>query len=138
MGKKHDPAIIEAEENLLIDFQFLLQEALTDKGVSLRELAEKAGLSKGRISQLMSPDANPTIKNMARLFHAIGEALSISRAKAKAGAEPRQEWNWTVEADRASTRSDKMLVAAIKKTAASNDNYADRFVLIDSELEMVA
>ena len=109
MVKKHDPAVIEAEENLLIDFQFLLQEALTENGISLGELAKRAGLSKGRISQLMGPDANPTIKNMARLFHSAGETLCVSRGKVKLNAEPRQKWNWTVEAE--------------ALTAATNDNY---------------
>jgi transcriptional regulator with XRE-family HTH domain len=138
MVKKHDPAVIEAEENLLIDFQFLLQEALTDKEITLSDLAKKAGLSKGRISQLMSPDANPTVKNMARLFYAIGERLWVSRVRAGSGAEPRQKWNWTVDDDEALTRSDDRLVAVIKETAASNDNYDERFVFIDSELEMAA
>lgn len=137
MVKKHDVAIVESEENLLIDFQFLLQEALTEKQISLSELAQRAGLSKARISQLMGPEANPTIKNMARLFHAIGETICISKMKAKAASEPRQEWKWTIESD-ASTRSDELLVAAIKATAASNDNYGERFTFIDSELEMAA
>ena len=137
MVKRHDPAIVEAEENLLIDFQFLLQEALTDRNMSLGELAEKAGLSKARISQLMGPDANPTIKNMARLFHAVGETLCVARGRAKSHADARQQWNWTVEAE-ALTRSDDQLVAVIKETAASNDNYGDRFVFIDSELDMAA
>lgn len=75
MVKKHDPAIVEAEENLLIDFQFLLQEVLTEKEISLSDLAKKAGLSKARISQLMGPDANPTVRNLARLFQAAGETL---------------------------------------------------------------
>lgn len=137
MVKKHEPAIIEAEENLLIDFQFLLQEALSEKQITLSELAQRAGLSKARISQLMSPDANPTIKNMARLFHAIGETICVSKAQARTASEPRQQWKWTVEVD-AQTRSDELLVAAVKKTGASNDNYAERFTFIDSELEMAA
>jgi len=89
MGKKHDPAVIEAEENLLIDFQFLLQEVLTEKEISLSELAKKTGLSKGRISQLMGADANPTIKNMARLFHAAGEALCVMEAAALTRSDDR-------------------------------------------------
>ena len=59
MAKKFDPAIIEAEENLLIDYQFLLQELMKQKSVTPTQLAEMAGLSKSRISQIISPDANP-------------------------------------------------------------------------------
>ena len=46
MAKKFDPAIIEAEENLLIDYQFLLQELMKQKSVTPTQLAEMAGLSK--------------------------------------------------------------------------------------------
>jgi DNA-binding phage protein len=69
--------IIEAEENLLIDFQFLVQEAITAKGISRSELAEKAGMSKARLSQVLTPEANPTVKTMARIFHALGLTLSL-------------------------------------------------------------
>jgi DNA-binding phage protein len=71
------PAIIEAEENFLIDCQFLLQETLVDKGISLAELAEKAGVSEADISQCMGPEANPTVKMFARLFRAAGEKLCV-------------------------------------------------------------
>ena len=86
--------------------------------------------------RVMGPDANPTIKNMARLFHAAGETLCVSRGKVKSSAEPRQKWNWMM--DKTLTRSDDQLVAVIKETAATNDNYNDRFVFIDSDLEMAA
>lgn len=140
MNEKFDPATIEAEENLLIDFQFLLQEAVTHHGVTLSQLAEKAGVSKARISQIMSPEANPTIKSMARLFHALGESVGVSRktnAEAFCGIAPKvdaQTWHWT-ETDKGKTRVDERLVAVVKDTGASNDNYGDRFLFIDSELE---
>ncbi len=142
MAKKLDPAIIEAEENLLIDFQFLLQEALNTKRVSLSELAERAGLSKSRISQMMGADANPTVKSMARLFHALGETLCLSRseiveASLAASPSPTQTWNW-IETETGEMRIDDRLVAVVKDTAASNDNYAQRFVMIESELDVAA
>jgi transcriptional regulator with XRE-family HTH domain len=142
MNAKFDPAIIEAEENLLIDFQFLLQEVMTQKGVTLSQLAEKAGVSKARISQVMRPDANPTAKTLARLFHALGEKICISRKliehEMHATALDHKifnaaaEWQWS-KGPRGETRIDDRLVAVVKDTSASNDNYAPRVVYIESD-----
>lgn len=78
---KIDPAIIAAEENLLIDYQFLIQELMVTKNFTRTELAELAGISKPRLSQILSPEANPTVKTMARLIHALGEHVAISTKK---------------------------------------------------------
>jgi transcriptional regulator with XRE-family HTH domain len=63
---------VEAEEDLLIDFQFLVQDVLTSKGISKTELAKRTGISKARLSQILSAEANPGVKTFARLFHALG------------------------------------------------------------------
>ena len=63
---------VEAEEDLLIDFQFLVQDVLNSKGVSKSELAKRTGISKARLSQILSAEANPSVKTFARLFHALG------------------------------------------------------------------
>jgi DNA-binding phage protein len=73
-----DAAAIEAEENFLIDVQFLLQSVLTEKGMSRAALARKVGISKARLSQIFAAEANPTVKNCARLFHALGEDLTVA------------------------------------------------------------
>lgn len=75
---KHvDPTAIEAEENLLIDYQFLLQELMSAKGISRNELADAVGITKARLSQILGSEANPTVKTMARLIHALGEHPTI-------------------------------------------------------------
>jgi transcriptional regulator with XRE-family HTH domain len=66
-----DPQIVEAEENFLIDFQFLVQDLIDAKMISRSELAKRAGLTKGRLSQILSAEANPTVKTFARLFQAL-------------------------------------------------------------------
>lgn len=89
MGKIRNPAdpkIIEAEEHLLIDCQILLQETISNKNMTRSALAERAGISKARLSQLMRPEANPTVKTMARLFHALDEELVV-KTKKKEGFE---------------------------------------------------
>jgi transcriptional regulator with XRE-family HTH domain len=150
MAVKFDPAIIEAEENLLIDFQFLLQEVVTQKGVSLSELAEKAGVSKSRISQVLSPEANPTAKTFARLFHALGEEVTIGvkkkskvvlRAEPESAKEidPHQPFQWTEVQDVNVKVDDAQFVALMKEAAkdqgASNDNKK-LVVVMESEVMM--
>jgi transcriptional regulator with XRE-family HTH domain len=144
MAESFEPAIIEAEENFLIDCQFRLQEVMTEKGITVSQLAEKAGVSKSRISQVMSPEANPTAKTFARLFHALGEEITLELKKKTKQADLRpnienvekeqtETWNWTQ--DQAPERVlDHQLVRIVKETFASNDNYAP--VVMESELMM--
>ena len=140
MAKKFDPAIIEAEENLLIDYQFLLQELMKQKSVTPTQLAEMAGLSKSRISQIISPDANPTVKTFARLFHVLGERVVPELDAASQESSPNiigtasAEWAPFEQAerlDRVVRRNDAELIALVKETAefASNDNYAKVVVM---------
>jgi transcriptional regulator with XRE-family HTH domain len=137
-----DPRVIEAEENLLIDFQIQIQEMMSAKGVSRSELAEKAGISKARLSQILGNEANPTIKSMARLFLALGEKACVSRKRLEETSFEMLrpvvgEWHWN-ESVTGELRIDDRLVAVIKDTSASNDNYNDRFLMIDSELVAAA
>jgi transcriptional regulator with XRE-family HTH domain len=149
MAKKEipfDPKIIEAEENLLIDYQFLLQERMSQKGVSQSDLAERAGISKARLSQILSDDANPTVKTFAGLFHALDERVHVSSAPVdeprlqEALAVPEWEWVKTVRMDQP---IDEDMVALMKNAVpsiergsmASNDNYTRRRVqFVESEL----
>lgn len=71
-----DPGIVEAEENFLIDCQFLIQDLINAKGISRSELAKRAGISKSRLSQILSAEANPTVKTFARLFHVLGAMVT--------------------------------------------------------------
>jgi transcriptional regulator with XRE-family HTH domain len=140
-----DPKVIEAEEHLLIDFQFAIQEMMSEKNISRSELADKARISKARLSQILSNEANPTVKSMARLFHALGERVGIIRKPVevetfeispKAKSALNQDWKWSES--KGEIRVDAQLVAVIKDTGASNDNYNDRFMMIDSELTLEA
>jgi|HigsolmetaAR203D_1030402.scaffolds.fasta_scaffold14164_2 Predicted transcriptional regulator len=72
---------IFAEEDLVIDVQFLLQELLNDKQINRAQLASMTGLSRARLSQLMRSDANPTLRTLARVFHALGEELFVTTKK---------------------------------------------------------
>jgi len=137
-----DPRIVEAEENLLIDFQFLIQEMMSAKNITRTDLAARAGISKARLSQILSNEANPTVKSMARLFHALDEKVCVSRKRVERetydlglGERPSEnanEWQWS-KGSFGETRVDDKLVAVVKDTSASNDNYAPKVVYIESE-----
>lgn len=63
---------VNAEEDALIDFQFALIDAMRECDMSKAELAAALGVTRARVSQLLSPEANPTIKLAARALHAVG------------------------------------------------------------------
>ena len=137
METSFDPGKVEAAENLLIDFQFLLQERMAHKGLSQSDLADLAGISKARLSQILSDDANPTVETIAELFYALGERVFVSASSStdevgnimpKGRLIPAQKWRW-VEPERLMEPISDEMVAIMKNStlsqgaAASNDNY---------------
>jgi transcriptional regulator with XRE-family HTH domain len=147
-----DPGLVEAEENLLVDYQFLLQERMTKKGLSHAELAERAGISNARLSQIMSDEANPTVKTFAALFYALGERVCVSSMPLDELHEPpvaqeasqEVEWEWAKPVRIAKPISEEMM-ALVKDSAkvfderdlVSNDNYSPpgtRIAYFDSEV----
>lgn len=75
-----DRDLIEAEEDFVIDAQFLLQDLMSNHNITRADLARKAGVSKARLTHLFKPDANPTLRTLARLFYALGEKPVVSSA----------------------------------------------------------
>ncbi len=145
MAKAFDPEIVRAEENLLIDCQFLIQELMSEKGVTRSQLADLAGVSKARLSQMLGVEANPTLKSVARLVHALGESVSVSRKPrpTDAGASACKGWlsrsdqfEWSFDNNlQAPAKVDKELIAVIKGENASNDNYP-RVLFMESEMPL--
>lgn len=132
MKRHFEPAAIEAEENLVIDLQFLLQEVLSNKGMSRSELAKKLGISKARLSQIFSSEANPTVKSCARLFHALGEELAVTIKKESQRSDPLmgEPSEWEVELEGSALGDRKVNakdVARLKETIGQNDNYCPQF-----------
>ncbi len=78
-GVDVDAGLIAAEENLVIDVQFLIQGIMNEKGITRAELAQRMGISKARLTQIMRPEANPTFRTVARLIYALDERLTVSR-----------------------------------------------------------
>ncbi|MGY4399377.1 helix-turn-helix domain-containing protein [Bradyrhizobium sp. USDA 3315] len=88
---------IEAQEDLVIDAQFLLHDLMVERGVTRSELARRVGISKARLSQIFSPKANPTLRTLAILFHAMGETVKVERGCAPS-IHARIEPSWTEDA----------------------------------------
>lgn len=86
---------IEIEENGLMDFQFAILDVMKAKGISQAKFAEMLGVSRARVSQLLSAEANPTLKLVARALSVLemkaGYELERKRSEApaarRAGAE---------------------------------------------------
>jgi transcriptional regulator with XRE-family HTH domain len=148
---RFDPGMVEAEENLLVDYQFLLQESMSKKGLSQGALAERAGISDARLSQIMSDHANPTVKTFAGLFYALGERVNVSTAPLDQVHEPpvaqelpqASKWEWAAPVRMGKAINQEMIELMKNSTkvidersAASNDNYSPRprFTYVDSEV----
>ena len=55
----------------------LMKLLRTDAGVSLTDLAAKAGMQKSSLSRLENEDRNPTVKTLERIAAALGKRLVV-------------------------------------------------------------
>lgn len=132
-----DASRIEAEENLLINYQFLIQELMVAKGISRAKLSALTGLSVARLSQVMSPEANPTVKTLARIVHALGEAISVSTVNKLIPSDDLTtsesiQWQCFQELDKPASRQDIEMVAVVKQSFASNDNESRNVLVMEA------
>lgn len=93
-----DEGLIEAEEDFVIDAQFLIQELLEERKMTRAELARRVGISKARLTQLLRSDANPTLRTIARVLFALGEKPRLKRCSEQAMPETPASNCW-VESD---------------------------------------
>ena len=63
---------IIAGEDALMNFQFAVLDAMQEKSITKAELAKMLGVSRARVSQMLSSEANPTIKLVGRALHVLG------------------------------------------------------------------
>lgn len=70
-----------AEEKVLADVAMVLGKAIEKLNMRPKEVAEKLGVSKCRIAQLLSAGENTTLQNIARVVAASGLELRIECAK---------------------------------------------------------
>jgi antitoxin component HigA of HigAB toxin-antitoxin module len=55
-----------------------LSALMTSQGISQRELAERLGISRGRVSQILSGRENLTLKTLAEVGWALGVRFEVS------------------------------------------------------------
>lgn len=115
-------AEIEAEERALTDFQFAIIDAMNDRNVSQSDLANLLGVSRARISQLLSPEANPTLKLVGRALKALEIRADYVRANRKPERNEKDFWEIfvaKVEASQVSTQRFTPDQVSIFKSRAS-------------------
>ena len=54
-----------------------LRAARESAGISLRDLEERTGISRGNLSRLETGESNPTVTTLRRYAEAIGKTLTI-------------------------------------------------------------
>jgi transcriptional regulator with XRE-family HTH domain len=79
MSKKLNPALTDPEVRRVFEEEFLVGEAtdtlvglIGSLGITRTELAERLGVSAGRVSQILSGDENLTLRSLAAFGWALG------------------------------------------------------------------
>lgn len=71
----------DAEENLVVDIQLLVYQLKNKQGFDRTRLAEEAGVTLEEVDAFFADDADPTVREAARLVHALGCRLLISLSR---------------------------------------------------------
>lgn len=66
-----------AASQLTNDALVLLQEALSQRGISQKQLAEILGIGESRVSQVVNGDGNVKLTTFARYMKALGYSVTI-------------------------------------------------------------
>lgn len=75
----NDREIVFAEEAFVVDAQSLLHELMVQKGFSRADLATTMGVSRARVTQILSDDCkNFTVRLFARAMRALGEKPEVT------------------------------------------------------------
>lgn len=88
-----DRNAIAIEENALMNFQFTLIDAMKAHGITKSALAECLGVTRARVSQLLSSDANPTVKLMARALAVFDLEADYVRRGGKSSFGTATNWS---------------------------------------------
>lgn len=69
--------LLVAEEELIADAQMYIHLLMKRNGVSQSDLARALGISKAAVSQMLGPDANLTLRRLARVAAILGEHVTV-------------------------------------------------------------
>ena len=65
------------QEEFILEVTELICKLMKQQGISRKELAERMGKSKGRISQLLDGEANLTLRTLSDIFDALGHRVVV-------------------------------------------------------------
>lgn len=133
-GTHDDVARYEAEQDAVMDAQFLIQDLLDERNLNRKEAARLLGVTPARLSQLMRTDANPTLRTLAGILHVLGGSLNVTRKGNRAAAvddsRSATQAHWAQEATESTPKRKPsfdfrtLLANDAKRIAVNNDNYA--------------
>jgi transcriptional regulator with XRE-family HTH domain len=128
-AKTRERELTRIEEDTLIDFQFAVIDALNEQGISKTEFADLLGVSKARVSQMLSSNANPTIKAVARVCQLLNLHLSIKTQSDNVGKEHKFKSDAPAIGSREGSgwSGAAKVIQASGSAWASNDNYCEFF-----------
>jgi transcriptional regulator with XRE-family HTH domain len=79
------------EEAVLAWVSLKIAEVMQQQTISQRELAARLGISEVRVSQILNADKNVTLRNLARIAHALNCGLKIELIQGAAMKPPRMK-----------------------------------------------
>jgi len=136
-GTHDDVARYEAEQDAVMDAQFLIQDLLDEQNLNRKEAARLLGVTPARLSQLMRAEANPTIRTLAGILHVLGGSLTVTRKGNRAASsddcrtQTQTHAHWAQEASTETPRMRKpnfdfrtLLANDSKRISVNNDNNA--------------
>jgi DNA-binding helix-turn-helix protein len=78
MNKIENYELIEAQEEVKVDFAIMLNNLLDEKKLSYTDLAKLTGKSKSLVSRIMGGSNNLTIETMVSMLFVLDEKIVIS------------------------------------------------------------
>lgn len=77
-----DRKLLQREE-LVLEFTELFAELMDDENVTNSALAKRLGVTRGRVTQILSGDINLTLKTISDVLFALGFEAKVSAVKAR-------------------------------------------------------
>lgn len=72
-----EEAVIYAQQALRVDLQVLLHKIMLEAGTSEWQLSRRLGVSMSEVRKMFEDDWNPTVYEVAKVFHLAGKNLEL-------------------------------------------------------------
>lgn len=113
-----------AAANLAGQVMRLLEQALDASGLEQKDLAEKLGVTQGRVSQVFHGDGNMRIAAVARYLRALGYETRISATPFGSGGQalPRETQRMRTRARQSAVTETRYVTRLQKRSRAKTSN----------------